>query len=438
MPAKIIPAAPKVSSRALDLLNFFMADVQTGFGPFVAVYLTTHKWTQVDIGLALTLGTIASVASQIPAGAIVDAMVNKRVVTGVAILSVMAAAIGLASLPSTLPVLAAEVLHGFGSSVLVPAIAAISLQMVGHAGLGERLGRNAAFASAGNGIAAGVMGGIGTWLGGAWVFWLTAVLGVPALLALWCIRPGPHLAPAPRAAPGVDWRGLRLLFTDHRLLVFCGCVALFHLSNAAMLPIAAAQVTERTAEYANMIIAACIMVPQAVVTVTSPWIGHRANTWGRKPLLLLGWGALPVRGLLLAFLPGPYLLVAGQSVAGISAAVFGVMMPLVAADLTRERGHFNLCLGVLGLCVFGGAAVSTTAAGWIADNAGHQATFLALSAAGLAGTLLLGTAMPETRRRTFRTEPDVEQPEPAPEIRRIRQVKVSDSLRRGPIGAVTD
>lgn len=385
------------SLRGLDFVNFFIADVQTGFGPFVAVYLTAHKWTEVQIGLALTLGTIASVVSQVPSGAIVDAMANKRSAAGVSIVSVMLAAIGLALFPSPLPVYAAEVLHGFGSSVLVPAIAALSLQLVGHTRLPERLGRNAAFASAGNGIAAGVMGGIGTCVGCNSVFWLTAALGVPALVALWLIRPAGGSVLAARTAPGVDWRGLRTLFMDRRLILFGACVAMFHLSNAAMLPIAAAQVTERTAEYANLIIAACIMVPQAVVTLTSPWVGSRANQWGRRPLMLLGWGALPVRGLLLAFLPGPYLLIAGQSISGISAAVFGVMLPLVAADLTKRNGHFNLCLGALGLCVFGGAAVSTTLAGWIADEAGNRMAFLALAAIGLMGMLLIWLLMPETR-----------------------------------------
>ncbi len=198
---------------------------------------------------------------------------------------------------------------------------------------------------------------------------------------------------------GVDWKGLRLLLTDRRLLIFGACIALFHLSNAAMLPLAAAQVTERTAAWANLIIAACIVVPQAVVTLSSPWIGWGAERWGRRPFLLLGWVALPIRAVLLALLPGSWLLIAGQSISGISAAVFGIMVPLIAADLTRERGHFNLCLGMLGLCVFGGAAASTTLAGWIADNAGDATAFLALAAAGAAGAILIATMMPETRRR---------------------------------------
>ena len=161
--------------RALDLLNFFVADVQTGFGPFVAVYLTTHKWTQVEIGFALTLGTTVALISQIPAGMLIDAVHNKRVAAGVALIGVIIAALLLAIQPTVLPVLVAQSLHAFSSCMLTPAIAAISLHLVGHTGLGERLGRNARFAAIGNGLAAGVMGATGAYLSSRAVFVLTAV-----------------------------------------------------------------------------------------------------------------------------------------------------------------------------------------------------------------------------------------------------------------------
>src|ERR1700743_107078 len=89
------------ANRALDLVNFFVADVQTGFGPFVAVYLTTHKWTQVEIGFALTLGTVVALISQIPAGALVDAMRNKRAAASGALVGVIIAALLLAVQPAT-------------------------------------------------------------------------------------------------------------------------------------------------------------------------------------------------------------------------------------------------------------------------------------------------------------------------------------------------
>ena len=391
MPRDATPATR--NSRALDLLNFFIADVQTGFGPFVAVYLTTQKWTQVEIGFVLSLGTVTALVSQIPAGALVDAARSKRRMVRRGLIGIIIAALLLAVWPNRLPVALALVLQGVAGSILTPAIAAISLQLVGHAALGDRLGRNARFASIGNGITAAVMGASGALLSSRSVFWLTAALCVPALFALAAIGE----APAARSdAARLDWRGLRSLLTDQRLLIFAAAVLLFHLSNAAMLPLAAAAVTMRAGDFANLIIAACIMLPQGVVALCSPWVGHTADRVGRRPLLLLGWAALPVRGILLAVLPGAYPVIAAQSISGISGAVFGVMLPLLAADLTRGTAHFTLCMGSLGLAVCVGAALSTSIAGWIADALGLTAAFYALAAAGLLGTVLLWRLMPET------------------------------------------
>jgi MFS family permease len=382
--------------RALDLVNFFVADVQTGFGPFVAVYLTAHKWTQIDIGFALSLGTMTSLISQLPAGAMVDAMNNKRAVAAGALLGVMAAALLLAVYPQKLPVLLGQVLHGFASCVITPAIAAISLHLAGHVGLGERLGRNARFASIGNGLAAGVMGVTGSYFSSRFVFFLTAALCAPALVALWSIGEGEH-ARTQTTSRGLDFSGLKRLVTDSRLLIFGVCVMMFHLSNAAMLPLAGAAVTMRAGHFANLIIATCIVVPQIVVALLSPWVGRAAKKFGRKPLLMLGWGFLPLRALLFVVLPNSWPLVLGQTVGGVSGAVFGVLFPLLAADLTIGTAHFNLCMGMLGLAMYGGAVISTTIGGGIADAAGVNMAFLMLGGVGVVGFLTVWLAMPETR-----------------------------------------
>jgi MFS family permease len=383
-------------NRALDLVNFFVADVQTGFGPFVAVYLTTHKWTQIEIGFALTLGTMTSLVSQLPAGVLVDSMRNKRVAASWALLGIIAAALLLAFMPYQFPVLIAQMLHGIASCVITPAIAAISLHLAGHAALGERLGRNARYASIGNGLAAAVMGATGAYFSSRFVFFLTAALCVPALAALWAVGAGSH-SRTQTTTRMMDFTGLKRLLMDRRLLIFCICVMLFHLSNAAMLPLAGSAVTMRAGHFANLIIAACIVVPQMIVAILSPWVGRAAERVGRKRLLLLGWGALPLRGLLLAVLPGSWPLVMGQAVSGVSAAVFGVMLPLLAADLTIGTAHFNLCMGILGLAMYLGAAASTTMSGGIADSAGMETAFMALAGVGLIGFLTVWLAMPETR-----------------------------------------
>src|SRR5262249_43472705 len=141
------PAAASMtrSQRGLDWLNFFVASFQTGFGPFISVYLTGAGWTQGAIGVALSAGTVAGMASQVPGGALVDAMRSKRAAAAAAVVAIMGSALLIALWPALLPIAAAEILHSFASSVLGPAIAALSLALVDRSAFGERLGRNARF-----------------------------------------------------------------------------------------------------------------------------------------------------------------------------------------------------------------------------------------------------------------------------------------------------
>jgi len=387
------------SLRGLDLLNFFMANVQTGFGPFIAVYLTAHSWTQVQIGLVLSIGTISGMASQIPAGALIDATPRKRLAAAIALIGIMLSAIGLGLWPTPLPVLIAEVLHGFASAMLVPAIAAISLTLVSQRELGERLGRNARWASIGNGLAAAAMGAIGYAISFRAVFLVTAVLAVPSLMALGMIRRvGPaqtgHARAIGERPPRWAWWQV---FLDRRLLAFAGCSALFQLASAAMLQLVGGELTKEAGTAASLVIAACIVVPQMVVAALSPWVGRAAERFGRRPILLLGFLALPVRALLFAVVVSPLLVVPVQALDGIAAAAFGVLVPLIAADITVGSGRFNLCMGAIGLAGGIGAALSTTLAGAIADGFGAGAAFLALAAAGFGAVLLVWAAMPETK-----------------------------------------
>ena len=392
--------AEQRSLRGLDWLNFFVANVQTGFGPFIAVYLTENRWTTAEIGFALTIGTICSLVSQMPAGAVVDAIKDKRWAVWFGVAAVSGTALLYALSTTKVSVYSAEVLHGVASSVIGPAIAAVSLALVGRAAFSERAGRNARFSSIGNGIAAGVMGAAGSFVSASSVFWLTAILGVPALLALRMIGPGTAIRPAVATAEAVEeptgLAGLKELVLDWRLLVFGGCVVLFFVSNAAMLPLAATQVTKRHPELADALIALTIVVPQLIVAVMSPWVGRSSDRWGRRPIMLLGWIMLPVQGMLYAVAPMPYAVVVCQIMSGVSAAVFGVTMTLVAADLTQRNGRFNLTLGALGVAIAIGASISTSLAGIAADTFGDKAAFLGLALAGAAGTLLLWLAMPET------------------------------------------
>lgn len=384
------------SLRALDWLNFFVANVQTGFGPFIASYLASHKWTQGEIGMVLSIGTISAMVSQVPGGAAVDALKNKKGAAAWAIAAIILSAVLLAASPTVVPVIAAEVFHGFASCMLVPAMAAISFALVGRESLGDRLGRNARWASLGSAVAAGLMGLTGEYFSARAVFWLTAALALPALVALAMIEPTHHHH---HAAPRADEERetLRELLRDKRMLIFAACVVLFHLSNAAMLNLAAGEVTAGMGENVQLVIAACIIVPQAIVAMLSPWVGRSAQRWGRRPILLLGFAALPLRALLFAGVSSPYLLVPVQMLDGISAAVFGVMLPLIAADVAGGKGRYNLCIGLFGLAAGVGATLSTALAGFAADHFGNAMSFFGLAAAGALATLLVWFAMPETR-----------------------------------------
>ncbi|MGA7808964.1 MFS transporter [Bradyrhizobium sp.] len=402
------------SQRGLDWFIFFLADVQTGFGPFIAVYLTTEKWTQAQIGLVLSIGGIVGLIGQMPGGAIVDAARSERLVAGLAIVTIGCSALGYAAWPILPVVMTAATLHAAASCVLGPAIAAISLGLVGPLAIGERLGRNARFASLGNGVAAAVMGTCGYLLSSRSVFLVTFILALPTLLALSSIREReidaarahgavPRQADGPKngTKKGTKDTTVLGLLSRRPLLIFALGILLLQLGNAAMLPLMAGVVTTRSSQWAPVLIAACIIVPQAIVALMSPTVGAKAQVFGRRPLLLIGFAALVVRGLLFATVRDPYLLVAVQLFDGITAAVFAVMVPLIVADVAFGSGHFNLAQGIVGTATGIGASLSTVLAGYISDKLGSSTAFLALAGIALLGLVTVGLLMPETRRGSY-------------------------------------
>ena len=376
--------------------------MQTGFGPFVSVYLTAQGWTQVDIGLVLTARGLAGLALQMPGGAIVDAARSERAVAALAMIAISASALIIALWPMFPAVLGAQILHAAGSSVVSPALAAISLGLVGYAASGERFGRNARFAAIGNGLAAAGMGAVGYFWSNQAVFLVTAALIFPTLIALSQIRSDeidPVRAHGGSVQGPSEAAAVATLMTNRPLLTFAACVTVFQLANAAMLPLMASIVTMRSSAWATTLVAAAIVVPQLVVAAFSPSVGRWAQRWGRRPILLIGLAALPIRGLLFMVVVDPRLLVAVQLLDGICAAVFGVLVPLTIADITRGTGRFNLAQGIVGSGIGIGASLSTTLAGWMSDRLGSSVAFLGLACIGGAGLVLAALLMPETMAR---------------------------------------
>jgi MFS family permease len=392
------PAGP--GWAGLDGLNGFVAAFRTAFGAFVPAYLAGQGWSQAQIGLVLTVETVASMLAQVPGGAYVDVTRHRRLVLGLAIAGAAAAALVIAALPYQLPVLLALLLHAACGAIIVPAIAAVTVAMVGRRDLGERLGRNVRYASIGSGLGAAAMGAAASLLGERAVFVLAFLLAAPALWALWSLHPRRRRGRQAEAAHPDACEAhcsVHDLLRDRRLLVFGVCVTLFHFASAALLAVAAAEVTRRAGMRAGLLIATFVIVPQLLVALASPLVGRLAERIGRRPLLVIGFASLPVRAALFAVVEDPYLLVPVQLLEGVAAAVFGVMLPLVTADLTRDSGRYTLALGVLGLAGTLGAALSTSVAGVVATWFGVAAAFWVLAAAGVVAVLLVFVAMPETR-----------------------------------------
>jgi MFS family permease len=390
-------AAGTGTQRALDWFNLFVANIQTGFGPFIAVYLVSQSWTQTSVGVALSIGTVAAMASQVPAGALVDVIPNKTRVAAFSVLAFTACALMFAIYPVPLFVYLAEILHGLSSCTLGPATAAMSLVIAGRFGMALRLGRNARYAAIGNGLGAALMGACGQYISERAVFWLTAAFTLPALAALIPLRKMAVARIEPKKKTEPRQRGqLVKVLANRGILIFGCCAMLFTFANAPILILMSGSLTTKVGN-PSLLIAACIVLPQIIVAVASPAVGRFAEAYGRKIVLAVGFAALPVRALIFAFSSNQWLVVAVQALDGIGGACFGVLMPLVVSDVAGRTRHFNLSLGVVGFAVGIGGTLGTPAAGWLADHYGTRMAFFALTVVGLAATLVAACVMPETR-----------------------------------------
>ena len=401
--ANVTGTQPSVESlRALDWLNFLLAALLMGFGPFVGLHLAGHGWMPANVGLILTVSGLAGLLAQIPAGELIDIVKSKRVLVGTGAVAVTLAILALGLRPDFPSVFAAAVMQGVAGSVIGPGIAAISLGLSGHNALADRLGRNQQFASIGALTAAGMMGVVGYFLSTRDIFLLTATLGLPVLLVLGRIRASDiHFARscgAPEMHPTHPQRVSRAaLLGDHRLLTFALCLFLFQLANASMLPLVGQNLARTEGHLSSLILSGFVVVPQIIVALLAPWVGLKAGTWGRRPLLLAGLVVLPIRSTLFAMIADPAPLILVQALDGFTGAALGVLTALVIADLTKGTGRFNLAQGLVGTVSGIGAALSTSVSGLVVASYGPVAGFLSVTGVGLLAVAILWIFMPETK-----------------------------------------
>lgn len=393
----------------LDGFTFFMANIQTGFGPFVSVYLSQQKWAQPDIFLVLTIANIVALLFQIPCGMYVDyLMTHKRSslkkVAGISTFFIAFSALSLTLWTSFLFVSLALVLHSVFSAIITPAISLITILTTEPKRLGRRFGRNAGCSSAGNALAASLMGIVGTYAT-RYVFYITSVLMVPAMFALYFIPVNHHGSNTEilekKTSTGDHGASFFQLLTMHfknkTLLVFAVVLMIYYTANAAIPSFVGSVMTQRSTEYANLYVALTMIIPPLIVTFLAPFVGKWADIVGRYPFLLLSFIVLLIKGIWFAYLYSPEFLTLVQFLDGIPSAIFAVMIPLVTADLTKRTGGYSFALGMIGLMMQVGASFSTYLVSELLTRYNTQQTFLGLALVGFIGFLFMAVLMKETK-----------------------------------------
>jgi MFS family permease len=404
----------RVPTRTLDALNFFLADVRDGLGPYLAIYLIAVRgpargWNEATVGVVLTIAGIVGLLSQTPAGVLIDRARNKPRIIMVAALLVTASSVSLPFVSGYTMVAITQSVAAAAGAVFAPAISAVTLGLVGPKLFARRVGRNEAFNHAGNAASAALAGMLAWSFGPVVVFWLMAALTIASVAVAMRIRNGDidnAVARGLDCEPDGDGDGdceqpgaWRCLIQNRPLLIFAVVAFTFHLANAAMLT-SVGQLLAKTVgkDQATSLTAACIVAAQLVMVPVAIVVGRHAEAWGTKPIFLVAFGFLALRGALYTLSNDPWWLVGVQALDGIGAGIFGALFPVVIADLTKGSGRFNVSQGAVATAQGLGAALSATLAGSIIVAAGYSAGFLTLAAIAAAGFVLYLVAMPETKR----------------------------------------
>jgi MFS family permease len=405
-----MPLTPTVQKArfhplSLDATNFLLADVRGALGPFLNVFLVTQQhWSQSLVGLVTTVSGLLGLAAQTPIGAAIDKTRSKRGVIVLALVVLAAGAVTIAVMPKFWPVFIANSFIALVGDVFGPAVASLTLGLYAQNLLARRMGRNAAWDHAGNVAIALAAGAVGYAFSQRAVFFLVPLCAVLATFAVLSIPAG---AIDHERARGRDGQGLAgsvpavspgwgILFKSQPLVVLGLCIMLFHFANAPLLPLVGQKLAAANPILATAMMSSCIVAAQLVMLPIALLTGIAAERFGRKPVFIVGFVILPVRAVLYTFSDNSAWLISVQLLDGIGAGIYGVLMPLVVADIMHGTGRYNLALGAVTTMQGVGASLSGLAAGVIVDNFGYRTTFFTLGGAALLALVLLALAMPET------------------------------------------
>jgi MFS family permease len=390
---------------SLDALNFLLADVRGALGPFLNVFLVTQQhWSLSQVGIVTTTGGLLGLGLQTPIGAAIDETRVKRGAIVLALFALAAGAVAIFALPTFWPVLIANGMITVVGDVFGPAVAALTLGLYARNQLARRMGRNSAFDHAGNVVIAVIAGAVGYFVSQRAVFLLVPLFAILSGIAVLSIpRQAIDHARARDAeqslGPAKDVCGIAgytVLFKSRPLVIFGICVMLFHFANAPLLPLVGQKLAQSFPQQATAMMSGCIVAAQMVMLPIALLVGRSADSWGRKPLFLAGFGILPIRAVLYTLSDNSFWLLSVQLLDGIGAGVFGALAPLVVADIMRGTGRYNLAQGAIATMQGIGASLSGLVAGIIVDNFGYSTGFVLLGIVALVAVIVFASAMPET------------------------------------------
>lgn len=396
---------PTDSRHWLAVMNFFMADVRDGLGAFLGVYLLAQSWQADDIGYVMTIGGLATMLAGIPAGALMDRTHAKRLWLSVCAILMVVGCLVLLLWHSFAAIALSQAATGVVRAMIGPAIASISLGLVGAKCLPRQLGQNEAWSHAGSLVSVTVAGVLGYFWGLSAVFVLLAVMAVLALMCIRRIRPQEidyHAARGLAAHAAVSDSGHAVwaaLLQSRPLLMLASIMMLFHLANAAMLPLLGQAMVAQGLVNASLFTALTVMIAQCVMIPMALLAGRYAEQFSYERLVTLALLALPLRGVIASSWNSPWAVVPVQLLDGVGAGLLGVALPGLVAKMLQGSGHFNVGLGFV-LTIQGlGAALSPAIAGWVAQRYGYALSFTLLTGFAVLALLLWWQQVKQTSRQ---------------------------------------
>jgi MFS family permease len=391
----------RVRAPSLDALNFLVADVRGALGPYVIVYLVAdHHWSVGTVGLVATLGGWLTLLTQTPLGTVLDTTSRKRGLLLVALLILGIGAAAITLWPEFWPVLIANAGMQIVSGIFDPAIAALTVGLFTREALTRRMGRNAAFARLGNLTVAGMAAALGWLFSPRAVFLQVPFFATAAALAVLTI---PHHKIDLRRARGLkaeetesapaNWK---VLLTSRPLLIFGLCSLLFEFAAAPLVTLVGQKLAVTGLGSSSLMTSACVMASQAGMLPAAMAVGWKADEWGHRRLLLVGFAILPRQAVLTTFRGDLACLLPLQFVGGVGTGLFSALTPLLLADAMHGTGRYNTSQGAVATLCSLGVASSGIAAEFIVGRFGYNAAFLGCGAVATMALALLWFGMPET------------------------------------------